>query len=65
MYCPPGYIDAEDGVGNIIEGAWRTDEEPGVGLQSLSRVGSNRFVTVLSHFNALLSSYMQVFYNSY
>ena len=41
VYCPPGYIDAEDGVGNIIEGAWRTDEEPGVGLQSLSRVGSN------------------------
>ena len=27
LYCPPGYIDGEDGSGNIIEGRWRRDDE--------------------------------------
>lgn len=25
VYCPPGYIDAEDGVGNILHSEWRCE----------------------------------------
>ena len=41
MYCPPGFVDGEDGAGNITEGSWR-DEEPVTGFQSLGSVGGNR-----------------------
>ena len=42
IYCPPGFMDGEDGEGNPIDGGWRTDDEPCIGMESLSRVGSNR-----------------------
>ena len=41
MYCPPGYVDAEDGCGNVIEGGWRTDDD-NTGMRPISRTGSNR-----------------------
>ena len=43
VYCPAGFIDSEDGMGNKIVGSWR-DEEQSTGLDPLLRVGSNRFV---------------------
>ena len=42
QYIPPGFVDGEDGAGNIVEGSWREEEEP-TGLIPLSHVGSNRF----------------------
>ena len=40
VYCPPGYVDGEDGGRNFIEGAWRR-EELASGLEPLRNVGSN------------------------
>ncbi|KAL5516896.1 hypothetical protein EMCRGX_G002335 [Ephydatia muelleri] len=42
QYIPPGFVDGEDGAGNIVEGSWREEEEP-TGLIPLSHVGSNRY----------------------
>ena len=42
MYCPPGFIDGEDGDGNVVKGSWRS-EVPGGGFSRLRQVGSNRF----------------------
>ena len=52
VYCPPGFIDSEDGCGNIVEGAWRQDEDGNTGMQSISHTGSNRYN--LSHVQFLL-----------
>ena len=42
VYCPTGFIDTEDGNGNIVEGAWR--EEPAAqGLEIVGCMGSNRY----------------------
>ena len=40
-YCPPGYIDHEDGEGNIIPGDWR--REAADGIRDINRVGSNTY----------------------
>lgn len=42
VYCPPGFIDGEDGSGNIVDGSWRQDDDPSSGLEPLTSVGSNR-----------------------
>ena len=42
VYCPPGYVDGEDGEGNPISGGWRADEESCVGLQPVSHTSINR-----------------------
>ena len=44
MYCPPGFIDTEDGSGNPIDGGWRHDDEANTGMQSVSQAGSNMCV---------------------
>ena len=44
VYCPPGFIDGEDGSGNIVDGSWRQDDDPSSGLEPLTSVGSNRSV---------------------
>ena len=41
VYCPPGFIDGEDGAGNVIEGSWRSEEDSS-GLQQLGHTGGNR-----------------------
>ena len=41
-YCPSGFVDGEDGVGNPINGGWRTDDEPNTGLQDVAQTSSNR-----------------------
>ena len=43
VYCPPGFVDGEDGTGNVIEGSWRDDDETYC-LEPLSHIGSNRQV---------------------
>ena len=40
-YCPRGFIDSEDGLGNVVPGSWR-DEGQSTGLDPISLVGSNR-----------------------
>lgn len=40
VYCPPGFLDSEDGMGNSIPGRWREEEQP-TGLNSVSRTSSN------------------------
>ena len=42
--CLPGFIDGEDGAGNIINGGWREDEATCGGLESLGHSGGNRSV---------------------
>ena len=47
-YCPPGFVDAEDGTGNAIGESWRhSDQDPSTGLTSISHLGSNRLVLFL------------------
>ena len=43
VYYPPGFVDGEDGSGNVIDGAWRKKEVPVTGLESLRHVGGNRY----------------------
>ena len=47
IYCPPGFIDGEDGSGNIMNGSWRQDEDPCIGLEPLRNCGSNRSVCTI------------------
>ena len=42
-YCPTGFVDGEDGSGNVISGSWR-EEEPGTGLTLLGSVSGNGLV---------------------
>ena len=42
-YCPPGFVDGEDGVGNIVQGTWR-DDVTCDGLTPLGEVGGNRYI---------------------
>ena len=39
IYCPSGYVDEEDGRGNIVPGAWRSDG--GGSNMGLSPIGSS------------------------
>ena len=32
LYCPAGFVDGEDGVGNVITGGWRADEDACTGM---------------------------------
>ena len=43
VYCPPGFVDGEDGEGNPIEGGWRKDDETCTNMQSISQTSSNRY----------------------
>ena len=52
MYCPPGFMDGEDGSGNHIDGGWRQDEESNSGMQSISPTGSNRCI-VYYHYSII------------
>ena len=41
-YCPLGYVHEEDGMGNIIQGSWRNDNDEQSDLLSLGRTISSR-----------------------
>ena len=49
VYCPPGFVDCEDGCRNIIEGGWRQDEDGNTGMLSISHTGSNRLRNRIYH----------------
>ena len=42
IYCPPGFVDGEDGSGNDIGGGWRSDSDPSTALQGIAQTSSNR-----------------------
>ena len=42
VYCPAGFVDGEDGEGNIITGS--RDNEGTLGLQTVGMTSSNRYV---------------------
>lgn len=44
VYCPSGFVDGEDGGGNIVSGSWR--EESSSGMLPVSSTSSNRYVYV-------------------
>ena len=45
VYCLPGFIDGEDGAGNVITGIWRRENETGKGgLEPIGQVGGNRYI---------------------
>ena len=45
VYCPPGFVDGEDGEGNVVLGSWRNDESS-TSLTSVSMTSSNRYCLV-------------------
>ena len=42
VYCPPGFINSEDGAGNLLEGNWRREASDSTGLHRIRHVGGNR-----------------------
>ena len=34
VYCPKGFVNGEDGEGNIIQGQWRQQTQQGTGMIS-------------------------------
>ena len=43
VYCPPAFTDAEDWVGNALQGEWRRKVSEDSGLSRLEQVGGNRY----------------------
>ena len=43
QYCPPGYVDHEDPLGNFIPGDWRSETGQTAALTTVSQMGSNCF----------------------
>ena len=41
VYCSPGCIDAEDGLGNVIDCDWRHEVSNDSGLTRIGQVGGN------------------------
>ena len=42
VYCPPGFVDGEDGEGNVVRGSWREGE--GSNMTSVTTTSSNQSV---------------------
>ena len=38
VYCPPGFVDGEDGDGNVVTGNWRIEEDVCNGLTCVGQV---------------------------
>ena len=45
VYCPPGFVDGEDGEGNLVRGSWREGE--GSSMTSVTMTSSNRSVSFI------------------
>ena len=56
LYCPPRYIDGEDGGGNFIGGAWREEPSPS-GLEPLRSMGSNNYAMSASSIRDTFKDY--------
>ena len=63
MYCPPGFIDGEDGSGNVINSTWRKEQSPG-GLRPVGPVGGNRYIQLLNLFMTIVASFGS-YYNTH
>ena len=67
VYCPPGYIDGEDGAGNYIAGGWKADEDPCTGMLAVACTSSNRYIFNYIYFKCFLLSHnispIHVIYN--
>ena len=44
VYCPTGYVDGEDGEGNVIRGTWRDGAEAATGMTPVGMTSSNRYM---------------------
>lgn len=42
VYCPAGFVDGEDGSGNVVQGLWRQESDQPSGITPVSQTGSNR-----------------------
>ena len=56
VYCPPGFIDAEDGVGNVVNGSWREEPSP-LGLEAIRNLGGNRYSLTASTVRDVFTNY--------
>ena len=69
VYCPPRYIDREDGAGNFISGGWKADEDPCTGILTVACTSSNRYICNYIYFKCFLLSHnispIHVVYNVY
>lgn len=45
IYCPPGFIDDEDGTGGVVSGSWRSDSTESGGLEDVGHVSGNRYTS--------------------
>ena len=36
VYCPPGFVDGEDGTGHVLQGGWRRDDEACTSMKAVS-----------------------------
>ena len=43
VYCPLGFVDAEDGTGNLLAGGWRAQTSGDTGMRRIGQVGGNRY----------------------
>ena len=44
VYCPTGFMDAEDGSVNVIPGSWRSEIDGSGGLGPLCQAGENHLM---------------------
>ena len=58
VYRPPGVIDAEDGVGNVVNGNgnWREEPSP-LGLEAIRNLGGNRHSLTASTVRDVFTNY--------
>jgi hypothetical protein len=56
VYCPPGFVDAEDGTRRIVEGSWRADDTV-PGLDDVGSVGSNRYARSADSIREMYAGY--------
>ena len=59
VYCPPGFTDAEDAVGNILQGEWRSQVSEDSGLSRLGQVGGNRYSQSAAEVRDIYRDYFQ------
>lgn len=57
QYCPPAYVDQEDGDRHIIPGEWRNDAQA-LNIQNLHRVGGNRAGAAAVNQRDILADYL-------
>ena len=59
MYCPPGFLDGEDGGGNVINGSWRQELVDGAScaLEPLRQAGGNHYSQTASTIRDVLRDY--------